>query len=251
MQRDLLQTQELLNQLQKDKQKEISFAYNSIKKDNNYSPNIFINNSNSNIKCNLNDYFSQNMESKNFKILKTAFGTKGIINKKKNNKIKKNKKQNTKNNKSLSNFLHTPSILTFDYYKKNSIRNKSKNSYSGISISSNRKCNFPQQNYAKYFLSKPNDGIFNGCVSYDSFTKTPTFKKKINNKNIRIVYNLNSNSKKEKEKFIGNNVKQDFQDFIKKCEELKQKTRFILNNYIILSQVLKMKNNGNNSLNNK
>ena len=250
LQRDLLQTQELLNQLQKDKQKEISVAYNSIKKVNNYPPSIFINNSNSNIKCNLNDYFSKNMENKNLKILKTAFGTKGIINKKNNSKIKNNKNQNSKNNKSLSNFLNTPSLLTFDYYKKNSIRNKYKNPYSAISKSTTRKYNFSKQNYGKCFFSKPNEGIYN---SYDSFNKMSknTIRKKNNSKNIRLVYKLNNVSKNEKEKCIVNNVKLDFQSFIKKCEELKQKTKLILNNYIILTQILKIKNIGSNNKTNK
>lgn len=213
LQKELLQTQTLLSKLQNDKEKELSITYNSIKKAKNYSPSTYINNI---------------INNKKTKYFKTAFDAKITQKMKINTNIQKKKINNfnVKINKSIGNFLNRPSLLTINYKNKNSLR-------------PNRKYQFPNQNRKKYSSYSPNRLLFNGVFHYDSFS---SLLKNNSNKKRKTSNYSNSNVKKnlfcEIIKLERKNIKSDFLNFIKKCEELKSKTKTILNNYIALSQIL-------------
>ena len=103
LQMDLLQSQELLNQLQKEKQKELSFTYNSIKS----LDNINLSNDNK-----LSEIFAQITE-KNDRILKTNYN-KYEVNKYRNKTIINNinKKNRIKTNKNDQNKFKSLLYLT-------------------------------------------------------------------------------------------------------------------------------------------
>jgi hypothetical protein len=129
LQKDLLQSQKLLNQLQEEKQKEISSTFNTIKHVDSY---INLNNNNSNTNnsrmskySSLSDFFTSNIE-KNLRILKTVYAKKTLMTNKSNSKNKmcgnKNKNVNKNNKKNnLNIFINTPTLSKFQFFNNNLI----------------------------------------------------------------------------------------------------------------------------------
>ena len=117
LQMDLFQSQELLNKLQKEKQKELSFTYNTIKS----LDNLNLSNDNK-----FAEIFTQTTE-KNDKILKTNYNkyemNKYINKTLTNNFINKNKIKKTNNNNKFKSLMKINSLLNMD---SNLSKNKNK-----------------------------------------------------------------------------------------------------------------------------
>lgn len=240
LQKNLLESQKLLNKLQKDKQKEISITYNSFKKVDEF-------NNSKNIRYTISNFFIPNYE-KNIKILKTNLC---IRNSKKKTKNKIRNKKNSKyinGNNSLSEFFNFPSILKFNYIKnRNNERNiiKYKNINFNPNNSGNKKGISIQSNYLRCFSSSPNRFISYCLNKFNSFSKSSKniFKQKANKKR-RLIPNLNTAFKNDESFFVPRQNSDFFisnfvnSSFVSKCEELKKKAKILLNNYINLSNSL-------------
>ena len=217
LQKDLLQSQELLHKLQKDKQKELSFTYNSVKSFdnlNNLSKDIY----------QQKDFFTQTSEKED-KITKTNIIKFNVNNKKinanfSNHKIKKNKK------KLKSNF---------------------KNSLSGICSNKKRYHSPKSNNHLKCFSSSPNKCHSHGMEQYDfciSLSKYNLRKKTgIKSEIIKSDFRSNYNYKTTRTKYplptnvIINEKKNSlisFSEIKDKCKKLKEKTNKVLVNYLLL-----------------
>ena len=163
-------------------------------------------------------------------------------------------------NRSLTVLLNTPSLLKFNYSNKN--KGIFKNDYnifnSGFYSTNNRKYKispFPSKpNYVRCFSSS-HHRIFSynldNIDTYNSnFSPKNTFNQK-SNKNIRLNHNSNPNLLKNKNDEISspdelyftrqisysnfNTInKKTNNELIDKCEQLKKRTRTLLNNYISL-----------------
>ena len=218
LQKDLLQSQELLHQLQKDKQKELSFTYNSMKSLDN------LNNLSKDIYYQKRDFFTQTTEKED-KITKTNI-TKFNVNNKKSSVNLSNHKYIKNNKKIKSNF---------------------KNSLSGICSNKKRYHSPKNNNHFRCFSSSPNKCYSNGLDQYDfcvSLSKY-TLRKKTGNKSIitKPVLNSNYNYKTTRAKYppptsVVMNEKKNlllsFDELKDKCEKLKEKTNNILTNYLLL-----------------
>ena len=223
LQMDLFQSQELLNRLQKEKQKELSLTYNTIKSLEN---------------LNLSN-------EKNDKILKTNYNKYEISNKNKINK--KNRIQNYQNNQKYKSLMKISSLLNLDNNLKNknknkrNINNNSKNILSTNSLSGFFKQNKKNQNSQKYFSSnttnryyKYNPEQYGSCTSLtrNYFTNISKDKKISINKKSKKKINL------IKSPCIDNKDINSFKQFTKKCDILKERASKILNDFINLSDYI-------------
>ena len=222
LQMDLFQSQELLNRLQKEKQKELSLTYNTIKSLEN---------------LNLSN-------EKNDKILKTNYNKYEISNKNKINK--KNRIQNYQNNQKYKSLIKISSLLNLDNNLKNKNKNKrninnySKNILSTNSLSGFFKQNKKNQNSQKYFSSnttnryyKYNPEQYGSCTSLtrNYFTNISKDKKVSINKSKKKINLIKSPC-------IDNKDINSFKQFTKKCDILKERASKILNDFINLSDYI-------------
>ena len=222
LQMDLFQSQELLNRLQKEKQKELSLTYNTIKSLEN---------------LNLSN-------EKNDKILKTNYNKYEISNKNKINK--KNRIQNYQNNQKYKSLMKISSLLNLDNNLKNknknkrNINNNSKNILSTNSLSGFFKQNKKYQNSQKYFSSnttnryyKYNPEQYGSCTSLtrNYFTNISKDKKVSINKSKKKINLIKSPC-------IDNKDINSFKQFTKKCDILKERASKILNDFINLSDYI-------------
>ena len=222
LQMDLFQSQELLNRLQKEKQKELSLTYNTIKSLEN---------------LNLSN-------EKNEKILKTNYNKYEISNKNKINK--KNRIQNYQNNQKYKSLIKISSLLNLDNNLKNknknkrNINNNSKNILSTNSLSGFFKKNKKNQNSQKYFSSnttnryyKYNPEQYGSCTSLtrNYFTNISKDKKVSINKSKKKINLIKSPC-------IDNKDINSFKQFTKKCDILKERASKILNDFINLSDYI-------------
>ena len=258
LQMDLLQSQELLNKLQKEKQRELSFTYNSIKS----LDNINLSNDNK-----LAELFTLITE-KNDRILKTNYNkydmnkyrNKTIINNiNKKNKIKNKNEKSNKKIKSLmkiNSLFNLNSNLSKNKNKRNNknIITKSTNSLSGFWKNKNGinkyQNNIPSNN-SKYFSSYATNRFYNNippeqyesCVSltrnYFSNKKKDKriSKNKKENKKLFNLFNKIDNMK------IKRDISPGFKNFVEKCDILKERANKILENYINLSEYINFTKN--------
>ena len=219
LQKELLQSQEFLNQLQKDKQNELIYTYNTIKKLDNIDKNF---------------------------------------------------------NSSLAALLNTPSLLKFNYSNKNK-RDISKNDYNifnaGFYSSNNRKYKISsfssKPNYVRCFSSSHHRFFSYNLDNIDIYNSNFSTKNAFNqNSYTDIRFNHNSNPNllmnnidgipspddlyfTRKISYSNFNIinKKTNDDLIDKCEQLKKRTRILLNNYISLikENICKNKNNSNSN----
>ncbi len=222
LQMDLFQSQELLNKLQKEKQKELSLTYNTIKSLEN---------------LNLSN-------EKNDKILKTNYNKYEISNKNKINK--KNRIQNYQNNQKYKSLIKISSLLNLDNNLKNKNKNKRNiNNYSKNILSTNSLSGFfkqkkKYQNSQKYFSSnttnryyKYNPEQYGSCTSLtrNYFTNISKDKKVSINKSKKKINLIKSPC-------IDNKDINSFKQFTKKCDILKERASKILNDFINLSDYI-------------
>lgn len=248
LQKDLFQSQELLNKLQKDKQKELSFTYNSLKSLDNM--NII----NLSKEYRLFDFFASATE-KNDKILKTNFNKLEMnkSRKKTNNKISKYNNSNcmSYNSKNLKSLLKLDSLINLNInLNQRNNKNNNKNIASRHSISGFNKnifnvnnkyiYNIPSNNYyIRCFSSSPNRCFPHGPEQYElclSLTKN-----NLNNKKKDKKKSLNKTESKINNicsKISKNNASPSLENLISKCNVLKNKANNILSNYISLTEYL-------------
>jgi hypothetical protein len=260
LQKDLLQSQKLLNQLQEEKQKEISSTYNTIKNvDNilNYNNNS-INENHSVVSkySSLNDFFVLSNENK-IRILKTIYGKRNIFNNRSNSKKKiygNNKKNINKKKNNLNLYINTTSLSKFNYFNNNLInQNNSKNFKTRNNIHKknilgnfnsgpnnyNKKSRDLSQTKLMRLLSySPNKMI----PRYINCNSKNTLRKNINNYN--IIQDIMSKSPSSAQNRVNNkkyiniisdNKNKDLKYIIHKGEDLKKRTQNLLDNYILLS----------------
>ena len=239
LQKELFLSQELLNKLQNNKQKELSFKYNSIKSLDNI--NTFKND------YQLSDFFIPTSE-KNDKILKTNFNKfeKNKSKKKlKNCNSKNNISKNNKKNKNLKSLLNLDSLVNINTNNNNkkSHRKYNQNCLSGFGKNNHinkYQYNFPTNNYQKCFSSSakrffPHGHMqYQSCISLtrDSFPN----KRSLHSPKQSHIISLSSSKK--------NNSSSSLKNLIKKCNLLKTKTNNILANYISLTEYI-IKNSKN------
>ena len=167
------------------------------------------------------------------KILKTAFNEYNLDN-------INNKKSNKKNHK--NSFLKKSGFL--NNIKGTNINNKNSNKNKNLKISdilyiNNNLKNKKQNDYLRLFL--PTSNFYKTKTKFNSYSND---RKNVKNKiNFNLEYNLikTDNNKKQQIiiKNIGNNNKNNIDEFIKKCESIKQKAKSLINNYIDLANYLK------------
>ena len=272
LQKDLLQSQKLLNQLQEEKQREISSTYNSIKRVDSFVNNntSYQNNSLNRMKkySSLSNFFVAKTD-KNLNVLRTFYGKSKLITNKSNskrniynttnnqsnkskNKIKNINKSRKKNN--LNIFTNPSAYAKFQIFKNN-IQNKNricktrnnihKNYYNFNSGSnSNIKKNNKSKNFMRALSYSPNKILAQFLYQYESNnckTAKNTYRKNLN-------YNIKSTSpssaqnrvnNKRIQKMINNKRSKDLDYIINKGEDLKNRMKTILNNYISLSYEIK------------
>ena len=268
LQKDLLQSQKLLNQLQEEKQKEISSTYNTIKNvDNifNYNNNsIKENNSVVSKYSSLNDFFVLNNENK-IRIFKTIYGKRNIFNNRSNSKKKIygiNKKNINKKKNNLNLYINTTSFSKFKNFNNNLInQNNSKNFKTRNNIhkkynlgnfnsgpnSYNKKSRDLSQTKLMRLLSySPNKMIPSYINGNFDFNSKNTLRKNINNYN--IIHDImpkspssaqNRVNNKKIINIINDNKNKDLKYIIHKGEDLKKRTQNLLDNYILLSKHIK------------
>ena len=212
LQKDLLQSQKLLNQLQEEKQREISSTYSTI----NYNNSINSNRHGGMTKySSLSDFFARNTKQNlRINILKTVYGRKRLSSiKSKSNSRKniyssksKNKFKNSKKKDNLNLFINTSSIIKFHLFNNNS-QNTNKNCktrnnihknynkdnfHSGAICSTNKKNkNYSSQKFMKFFTSSPNKILTQYMHRCDS--KSKTFKKSMKKKSCGKFKNIYNN----------------------------------------------------------
>ena len=225
LQNELLKSKEIINQFQINNNLEIN-KYNYNLNNSSQDKNICILTKSSEsvdkvIKTAFNGYTSNNLKNKknkNYKNYKNSFlkshGNKNILDvlKKSKTKEKNDKKKLNQDN---------------NYYTN-------KNIYSG----NNKK---KQSDYLKLFL--PLSNFHNEKHKYNSYSN--------NKKNIKNIMKTNSeteimnktekskpNQNTDKNNNIKNKVNEEFCKFTQKCEELKKRTRQLLNNFINLGEAI-------------
>ena len=250
LQMDLLQSQELLNKLQKEKQKELSFTYNSIKS----LDNINLSNDNK-----LSEIFAQITE-KNDRILKTNYNKYEVnkyrnktivndINKKNIIKINKNEKNKFKSLMKINSLLNLNSNSNKNKRNNKNKIIKSTNSLTGLSKkknSSNKyQNNIPKSN-TKYFSSYSTNRFYHNKPQdqyelYVSQTRNYFSSRKkdkkisINKKENKKLFNL---SKKIEIMQLKRKISPDFKNFVEKCDILKKRANQILKNYINMADFI-------------
>ena len=247
LQKELLQSQELLNKLQKDKQKELNFTFNSIKSLenlNNISKDYLV-----------NDFIINTLEKNDItcKVNFNKIEKNKIKNKnKKNNNSKTNRKNysitNTKNIKSLLKIDSLINInINYNYKNKRSHKNLNKNNNTNknnlIDIYKNHKpinktkYNLPKSNNLRSFSSSANR-FFPRChLPYYSYISLD--KNAIHRKDKKIINEDNNN--KNKLLSSKNNIKKNnsnLNNLIMRCNLLKEKAYNILSNYISLTEYI-------------
>ena len=251
LQMNLFNSQELLNKLQKEKQKELSLTYNTIKS----LENLNLSNEK------YGDIISSKTE-KNDKILRTNYNKYEISNK--NKKDKNSRIHNYQANHKFKSLMEINSLLNLEntstknnYKNKRNKDNYSKNILSTNSLSGFFKQNKKYQNNAskttqKYFSSittnryyKYNPEQYGSCASLtrNYFTSINNDKKMTNNKKSKQKINLI-----KKYDIANNDISSslNFEQFTKKCDILKERASKILNDYISLIDCInysKIKNN--------
>ena len=246
LQMDLLQSQELLNKLQKEKQKELSFTYNSIKSLDNINL--------SHDKKRFDDIFTQITE-KNDRILKTNYNkyempkskNKTIINNinRKNKKNKNNYNNNKKKYKSLmkiNSLFNLNSNFSKNKNKRNTLNKNivSSNSLSDNYLNINKNQNNVPTNKPKYFspnstnrFYKQNSKQYGSCISLrgNAFSIKKKKDKKIYTKKneCKIIKKI------DKDKCDNDSLIK----FKEKCEILKSRANKIISNYICLTEYIK------------
>ena len=222
LQMNLFQSQELLNKLQKEKQKELSQTYNTIKS----LENLNLSNDKK-----FGEIISPKHEN-NDRILKTNYNKFEISNK---NKMKINsllnldsnftKNKNKRNNYS-KNFLSTNSLSS--YFKQNK-KNQNQNN-----ISKNTQKYFSSNTTNRYY--KYNHEQYGSCTSLtrNYFTNIKKEKRISINKKTQKKINL---TKKPDNANINNNSSL-FIQFAKKCDILKERANKILNDFIYLADCI-------------
>ena len=264
LQKDLLQSQKLLNQLQEEKQKEISSTYNTIKNvDNilNYNNNS-INENHSVVSkySSLNDFFVLSNENK-IRILKTIYGKRNIFNNRSNSKKKiygNNNKNINKKKNSLNLYINTTSLSKFNYFN-NKLINQNNSKYFKTRNNIHKKNNLSNFNSGPNSYNKKSRDLSQTkllrLLSYSPNKMIPryincnsknTLRKNINNYNIIQDIMLKSPSSAQNRvnnkkiiNIINDNKNKDLKYIIHKGEDLKKRTQNLLYNYILLSNQIK------------
>ena len=246
LQKDLFQSQDLLNKLQRDKQKELSFTYNSMRSLDNL--NILTKD------YQISDFFIPTSE-KNDRILKTNF-SKFEMSKRKKKLINLNSKNKNTNsnatlkkssmNKNLKTLLKIDSLINI-----NSVNNKNKrnNKYANqISLSGFHKktnnlnkynYNFPTTNYLRCFSSSANRFFPRGHEQYEScisLTRTALKSKKKGKEKESNLLKKNQSNLKSLSPYKNKVSTPSLKNLITKCNLLKKKANTILSNYISLTE---------------
>jgi len=275
LQKDLLQSQKLLNQLQEEKQREISSTYSTI----NYNNSINSNRHGGMMKySSLSDFFARNTKQNlRINILKTVYGRKRLsANKSKSNSKKNiygsrstNKFKNSKKKDNLNLFINTSSIIKFHLFK-NSSQNPNKNCKTRNNMHKNYNDNFhsgaihsthkknkkySSPKFMKFFSSSPDKILtqyIHRCDSKSKSIKKP-LKPKSSSK-FKNIYNNNNNSPYSAQntinyKRIENKIDKNNNDnggkskeliyMMNKGDDLLKRTKKLLGYYIILADQIK------------
>ena len=278
LQKDLLQSQKLLNQLQEEKQKEITSTYNSIKRvdsfiNNNNNNNSYYNNSintnNNRMKkySSLSNFFVSKTD-KNTNILRTFYGKGSLITNKSNSKrntyinnksttrIKNVNKSKPKKKNNLNIFTNPSTFVKFQIFKNNienknhicKTRNNIHKNYHFGNFNSGSNSNIKKnknKNFLRAMSYSPNKILTQFLYQYESNCKTGknTFRKNINIKSTSPSSAQNRINNKRMKNMIKNNQRsKDLDYIINKGENLKKRMKTLLNNYITLSYEIKKNN---------
>ena len=247
LQKDLLQSQELLNKLQRDKQKEISFTYNTIKSVDNMKMNSL-----SKDKYQISDFLTQTTE-KDDKILKINYN-KYELNKMKKNRTNRGSYSNILNINNYKSNKNIKSLLNIDYINSNASKKNIKKMQKNLSYKNflsicnnnsnlnNKYFNLIKNSHMRCFSSSPNRQFPLGSKRYElclSLSRKDLKKKKREKKVVNKKSNENSNDINLNNK----NIDPKLKDFISKCDLLKNKANQLLSNYISLTEYLVKKHN--------
>ncbi len=230
LQKELLQSQELLNVLQKNKQNELSLEYQTIK--NNDSTNKIKNlslRSLLNIPSSLK-YNNNNKDRGNINHIFNLFNTRFYSKNKNNNKKQKFTSSSPKSN-NIRFFSSSPH--RFSYHNLNNLEIYNPNF--SIKHSLYQKAN---KNIKYNKSSNSNSNIFMKQNYKYSFPDELGFTKQVNNSNFNIIKKNNNNN--------NNNSSNNNYEFIEKCQKLKKKAKLLLNNYISLIKEQSSKKNNKN-----
>ena len=233
LQNDLLKSQEIINGLNNNINN--SFRFNNNKNNKNY---CYINLNKSSREKNI-FLLTKSSESVD-KILKTTFNEynlNNLGNKKQNKKNQKNsflkksgnnnkKRINTSNNtnynkKNINNNIKINSLL----YTENNIKNKKQNNY----------------DYLRLLLPLSNSN--NTKPRFNSYSNDRKNQKNKINFNFNNYLNITDKNKKQK-LYLNNNNKNNinkennFLEFVKKCSNIKQRAKNLIDNYIDLANYL-------------
>ena len=223
LQNDLIRSKEIINNINNKNNLEKNKKNNLNLKNNSKEKNL----------C----FLSKSSESVD-KILKTAFNAYTSNN---SNILTRKKSSNRKNYK--NNFLKrcgNKNILEYiknsktkeKYENKKTTRDNSKTNRNIYSGNYKKK----QSDYLRLFLPLSN---YNTKPKFNSYSNN---KKNIKNKTNPKIENMNKTEKNEiflkKDNTYKNKKNEDILDFVKKCQELKEKTKNLLDKYIILGEYL-------------
>ena len=222
LQKDLLKSQEIIYDLNNEN--------NILKyKKNNKNKNV----ANLNKSSREKNIFMLTKSSESVdKILKTAFNEYNLDN-------INNKKSNKKNHK--NSFLKKSGFL--NNIKGTNINNKNSNKNKNLKISdilyiNNNLKNKKQNDYLRLFL--PTSNFYKTKTKFNSYSND---RKSTKNKiNFNLEYNLIKTDNNKKQQIIIKNTgnkNNNIDEFIKKCEYIKQKAKSLINNYIDLANYLK------------
>lgn len=207
LQNALMKSQELINQLNKKTQMQnriLSLSYTSTPKGNlltnSYKEKDF-------------SHFTQSSDNSNEKI-KTTFNSNSFY---------------SQNNKKKNNgFIVLCNNHIINFSNNNNITNKRKNNYKKNKILSFNKSNKKQQtNFLKYLLPLSGRCFSETKTRFNSYT---SLQKKTLHKNLNDIHIQSSHNDKKHNKSLDK--------FIDKCEELKQKSKKLLNNYLNLTNAI-------------
>ena len=274
LQKDLLQSQKLLNQLQEEKQKEISSTYNSIKRVDSLINYNSVNTNNNSINSNYNNrmkkysslsnFFVTNTD-KNLNILRTFYGKSSLKLNKSNSKrtiknyIKTTNRIRKKNNLNLIIHTNPTTLVKFQMFKNNiqkvnrncKTRNNIHKNYISNNYNSGSNSNIKKQNknFLRVLSCSPNKILAQYLFQYESNHKTAknTFRKNIysNNKTIKSTSPSSAQNRVKHEriqKIINNNKRsKDLDYIINKGEEIKNRMKNLLDKYISLNYLIKKK----------
>lgn len=282
LQKDLLQSQKLLNQLQEEKQREISSTYSTI----NYNNSINSNRHGGMMKySSLSDFFARNKtQNLRINILKTVYGRKRLSSNKSKSNSKKNiyssrsinKFKNGKKKNNLNLFINTSSIIKFHLFNNTNKNCKTRNNmhkncnndnfHSGAICTTNKKNkNYSSPKFMKFFPSSPNKILTQYIHRCDSKSKTikKPLKKKSSGKFNNICNNYNNspysaqntiNYKRIENKADSNNddnggKSKELIYMMNKGEDLLKRTKKLLGYYIILTDKIKELTEKKNKIN--